>query len=393
MPENRDNALPMPDACAVAHSNRVVGFIQGAIASAGGAISFSRFMKIALYEPGLGYYSAGSRKFGEGGDFITGPELSTLYSRCLARACAAVIGQDSDAEILEIGGGSGIMAADMLEELARLDCLPARYRILEVSADLRERQESTLLDRLAAPRRQVGWLDDFPRQPISGVILGNEVLDALVCERFSITATGPEYLGVRKEGAGFGWTTLPADDDLADTVAEIEEDIGAPLPVGFESEYCPELKPWLASLAACLSSGLILFIDYGLPRRHYYHQQRSGGTLMCHYRQRAHMDPFVWPGLQDITAWVDFTAVAQAGIDAGLTLEGFTTQAAFLIGSGITELVEESSSERQRIEAAGQVRRLTMPGEMGEKFKVIGFGKGMTDTLPGLTLQDLSGSL
>jgi len=383
----------MPDACAAAHSKRVVGAILDEIASAGGAINFSRFMKIALYRPGLGYYSAGARKFGEGGDFTTGPELSPLYSRCLARACAAVIGQDSDAEILEIGGGSGVMAADMLEELARLDCLPSRYRILEVSADLRERQETALSDRFAAPPVQVSWLDDFPRQPISGVILGNEVLDALVCERFRITAAGPEYLGVKKEGAGFEWTTLPADDDLTNTVAEIEEDIGEPLPVGFESEYCPELKPWLARLAACLSSGLILFIDYGLPRRHYYHRQRSGGTLMCHYRQRAHMDPFVWPGLQDITAWVDFTALAQAGIDAGLTLEGFTTQAAFLIGSGITDLVEETSSERQRIEAAGQVRRLTMPGEMGEKFKVIGFAKGMNGTLPGLTLQDLSGSL
>jgi SAM-dependent MidA family methyltransferase len=239
----------------------------------------------------------------------------------------------------------------------------------------------------------VDWLDDFPQKPISGVILANEVLDALVCERFRMTSTGPQYLAVEKDGAGFGWTTLPADDELLNTIATIESDLGSPLPRGFESEYCPVLKPWLARLADCLSGGLILFIDYGLPRRHYYHHQRSGGTLMCHYRQRAHPDPFMRPGLQDITAWVDFTAVAQAGIDAGLTLEGFTSQAAFLIESGITDLVEETASGRQRIEAAGQVRRLTLPGEMGEKFKVIGLGKGLDGTLPGLTLQDLSGSL
>jgi SAM-dependent MidA family methyltransferase len=393
MPEHFDDTLPGPDADAMAHSTRVVDIVLEEIAAAGGAIRFSRFMTIALYQPGLGYYSAGSRKFGEGGDFVTAPELSPLFSRCLARACAAVLGQYDDAQILEVGGGSGIMAADMLGELARLDCLPSRYRILEVSADLRDRQETTLASRLPEPGGQVEWLDDFPQEPVSGVILANEVLDALACERFRITSTGPQYLAVKKEGAGLGWTTLPADDELLNTIGTIESDLGWSLPVGYESEYCPALKPWLTRLADCLSDGLILFIDYGLPRRHYYHQQRSGGTLMCHYRQRAHPDPFVWPGLQDITAWVDFTAVAQAGVDAGLTLEGFTSQAAFLIGSGITQFVEESPSDRHRIEAAGQVRRLTMPGEMGEKFKVIGFGKGLRETLPGLTLQDLSGSL
>ncbi len=393
MPEHRGNNLPAPDADAAAHSDRVVDMIVDEIRSVGGAIRFSRFMEIALYQPGLGYYSAGARKFGEGGDFITAPELSPLYSRCLARICASVIGRYDDAEIIEIGGGSGVMAADMLEELAWLDRLPSRYRMLEVSADLRKRQKSTLAARAAGLSERVDWLDDFPQKPVSGVILGNEVLDALVCERFRVTSKGPQYLAVERQEAGFGWTTLPADDELLNTIATIESDLACPLPEGFESEYCPLLKPWLARLAACLSSGLILFIDYGLPRRHYYHHQRSAGTLMCHYRQRAHPDPFIWPGLQDITAWVDFTAVAQAGIDAGLTLEGFTSQAAFLIECGITDLVEETASGRRRFEAAGQVRRLTLPGEMGEKFKVIGFGKGLDGTLPGLTLQDLSGSL
>ena len=392
MSEHHSRTLPRPGADAAEHSNRLVRVILDEISASGGSLKFSRFMQMALYEPGLGYYSAGSLKFGPDGDFVTAPELSPLFSRCLARACAEVVGQYDDAEIIEVGGGSGIMAADVLAELKRLDRSPRRYRILEVSADLRERQQARLADRGEQGDR-VEWLADFPVDPINGVILANEVLDALACERFRITSSGPKYLAVQKAGSGLGWTTLPADSELLEAIERIESDLETTLPEGFESEFCPQLGAWLQGLASCLSSGLILFIDYGLPRRHYYHHQRSGGTLMCHYRQRAHPDPFLWPGLQDITAWVDFTAVAEAGIDAGLALEGFTSQAAFLIGSGITTMVEEASTDRLRIEAAGQVRRLTLPGEMGEKFKVMGLGKGALQALPGLTLQDLSGSL
>jgi len=392
MPEHHHSTLPRPDADAAAHSDRVRRVILDEISAAGGTLRFSRFMQMALYEPGLGYYSAGSMKFGPDGDFVTAPELSPLFSRCLARACAGIISQHDDAEIIEVGGGSGIMAADVLAELQNLGRLPQRYRILEISADLRERQKIRLAGK-GGPCDRVEWLADYPAEPINGVILANEVLDALACERFRITSSGPRYMAVEKVGSGFGWTTLPADEQLLEAVERIESDLEAPLPEGFESEFCPQLGAWLQGLTSSLSSGLVLFIDYGLPRRHYYHRQRSGGTLMCHYRQRAHTDPFLWPGLQDITAWVDFTAVAEAGIDAGLTLEGFTSQAAFLIGSGIATMVEEVRTDRARIEAAGQVRRLTMPGEMGEKFKVMGLGKGSLQVLPGLTLQDLSGSL
>ena len=392
MPEHHHSTLPRPDADAAAHSDRVRRVILDEISAVGGTLRFSRFMQMALYEPGLGYYSAGSMKFGPDGDFVTAPELSPLLSRCLARACAGIISQHDDAEIIEVGGGSGIMAADVLAELQNLGRLPQRYRILEISADLRERQKIRLAGK-GGPCDRVEWLADYPAEPINGVILANEVLDALACERFRITSSGPRYMAVEKVGSGFGWTTLPADEQLLEAVERIESDLEAPLPEGFESEFCPQLGAWLQGLTSSLSSGLVLFIDYGLPRRHYYHRQRSGGTLMCHYRQRAHTDPFLWPGLQDITAWVDFTAVAEAGIDAGLTLEGFTSQAAFLIGSGIATMVEEVRTDRARIEAAGQVRRLTMPGEMGEKFKVMGLGKGPLQALPGLTLQDLSGSL
>ena len=392
MSEHHSRTLPRPGADAAEHSDRLVRVVLDEISASGGSLKFSRFMQMALYEPGLGYYSAGSLKFGPDGDFVTAPELSPLFSRCLARTCAEVIGQYDDAEIIEVGGGSGIMAAGVLAELKRLDRSPGRYRILEVSADLRERQQARLADRGEQGDR-VEWLADFPVDPINGVILANEVLDALACERFRITSSGPRYMAVQEAGSGLGWTTLPADSELLEVIERIESDLEATLPEGFESEFCPQLGAWLQGLASCLSSGLILFIDYGLPRRHYYHHQRSGGTLMCHYRQRAHPDPFLWPGLQDITAWVDFTAVAEAGIDAGLALEGFTSQAAFLIGSGITTMVEEASTDRLRIEAAGQVRRLTLPGEMGEKFKVMGLGKGALNALPGLTLQDLSGSL
>ena len=211
MPEHRDNNLSGPDADAAAHSDRVVDVVLDEIRSAGGAMRFSQFMKIALYQPGLGYYSAGAQKFGEGGDFVTAPELSPLYSRCLARTCASVIGRYDDAEILEVGGGSGVMAADMLEELARLDRLPSRYRILEVSADLRERQKLTLADRVAGLSERVEWLDDFPQEPISGVILGNEVLDALVCERFRMTSTGPVIpmpCAMSLSGGGQPWVII-----------------------------------------------------------------------------------------------------------------------------------------------------------------------------------------
>ncbi len=374
-------------------SGRVVEALHSAIADAGGAIRFSRFMEIALYQPGLGYYSAGARKFGEQGDFVTAPEISPLYSRCLARTCAQVLQLFEGAEILEIGGGTGVMAADLFQELECLDAGPARYRLLEISADLRQRQQATIAGRHDDHSDRFEWLDDFPQQQIHGVIIANEVLDALPAERFRITRDGPRYLGVGQAEDRLVAIEIAADDALLAAIELIESDLGAPLRAGYESEFCPGLASWIARVAGCLAGGVVLFADYGLPRRHYYHPQRSTGTLMCHYRHRAHTDPFKWPGLQDITAWVDFTAVAEAGSAAGLTVEGFTSQASFLIGSGIADLVEHDADTRRQVETAAQIRRLTLPGEMGESFKLMGLGREWHGDLPALSLHDQSGAL
>jgi SAM-dependent MidA family methyltransferase len=384
-------ALPPPDAEATAHSRRLVDRIIGEIADGDGAIPFSRFVELALYEPGLGYYSAGPAKFGPAGDFVTAPELGPLFGRCLARCAADVLGDLDGGEILEIGGGSGALAADLLAALGALGRPPERYRILEVSADLRARQRAHISRLDAALAARVEWLETVPAAPFRGLVLANEVLDALPFERFRIGAGQIRRLGVTVTDGRLGWAELPASPELAAAIAAIETDLGRRLPAGYESECCPGLGAWLRAVTAPLAAGAALFFDYGLPRRAYYHPERDRGTMMCHYRHRAHPDPFLWPGLQDIGAWVDFTAVADAGLAAGLELLGFTTQAAFLLGAGAESIVGEAGGSDPALAAAA--RRLLLPGEMGERFKVIGFARGWDGTLPGLTLSDLSGSL
>jgi SAM-dependent MidA family methyltransferase len=385
--------LPAPSPTALEHSRALTRRIQREIDAAGGAIRFSRFQELALYAPGLGYYSAGATRFGEAGDFVTAPEISPLFSRCVARACAPVLQDLGGGVIVELGAGSGRMAADMLAELAALGHAPAQYLILEVSADLRQRQAATL-ERLA-PRQAsaVRWLEQVPTG-IEGVIVGNEVLDALPVERFTIAADGARYLGVSRDADGFRWQPLPGDAALEQRLADLERLLGAPLPVGYTSEYCPALHDWTAAVAAGLERGLLLLIDYGLPRRELYRAERSAGTLRCHYRHRAHDDPFFCPGLQDITAWVDFTAVAEAATGAGLTLDGFTTQAGFLIGAGLLSMLDPNGAAgRKAIVQSRQVGQLVLPGHMGERCRVIAFSRDWPGTLPGLTAPDLSGSL
>lgn len=398
--EPDQDPLPQPDAAARAHSRAVTERISAEIADADGAIRFSRFMELALYEPGLGYYSAGAAKFGPAGDFVTAPELSPLFARCLARNCAAVLGSLPEAgQILELGAGSGAMAADLLLELERLDALPRRYLILEPSAGLKARQQRTLGDRAPGLVARVRWLDR-PPTGLSGVILANEVADALPCERFRIGEAGIEYLGVGLEDVGqrqrrFVWRTLPADAALREQAQRFTEALGGSLPAEYRSEWRPMLAPWLGQIAGSLQRGLLLIADYGLPRAQLYHPQRTDGTLICHYRHRAHPDPFLWPGLQDITAWVDFTAVAEAAQAQGLVLDGFTTQAAFLIASGLGEMLPapDHPDARERLSLIHQAGRLVLPGEMGERFKVAGFSRGWDGQCPGLTGDDLSGSL
>jgi SAM-dependent MidA family methyltransferase len=378
--------LPPPAPEGLEHSRRLAAHIREAIRTAGGVLPFARYMELVLYAPGLGYYSAGARKFGAAGDFVTAPELSPLFSRCLARQCAEVLTALKQGFILELGAGSGVMAVDLLAELQHLGLLPREYLILEVSADLKEQQRTLLAERMPELLSRVRWLDALPEN-FEGVILGNEVLDALPVERFRKVASGYAQYCVAEQGESFVWKELPASKGLSVALARLEQTLPAPLADGYTSEICAGLSPLLATLAATLTRGAVLFVDYGYERAAYYHADRSMGTLMCHYRQRAHADPFLYPGLQDITAQVDFTAVAEAATAGGLELAGYTTQAHFLLGLGIVELAGGE------MKAAQQVKLLTLPEEMGERFKAIGFTKGLEMELKGFGLRDLSRTL
>ena len=376
-----------------AHSERLLTVIRGEIAQHGGWISFARFMELALYAPGLGYYTAGARKFGRNGDFVTAPELSPLFSRCIATQCAEVLSASGGGDILEVGAGSALMAADILNELEALDQLPRRYLILEISADLRERQLATLSTRAARHLARVTWLDELPAA-LHGVIVANEVLDALPVDRFRIRSGRVNALGVSWQER-LDWSEAPASKPLEQRVRAIESQIGSSFAEGYTSEINLRLDPWLRSLAEVLEGGLMLLIDYGLPRRQYYREERRDGTLLCHFRQRFHSDPFVYVGLQDIGAWVDFTAVAETASEAGLTVAGFTTQAHFLMGLGIEQHLKEAGERElvERLSLARQAMLLTLPGEMGERFKVIGLARGVQQPLKGFAIRDLAASL
>ena len=379
------------------HSDAVAARLQEEIVAAGGGVSFERFMELALYAPGLGYYSAGSTKFGAAGDFVTAPEISDMFSRCVARQCAEVLvrtgGAGRGTEILELGAGTGRMAAKVLEALAAEGVLPDRYAILEVSADLAQRQRERLSALPAALRERVVWLDRLPERPVTGVILANEVLDALPCQRFVVGTDGVLELGVGLSAAGFVERVVAPEAALADAGTALLRELPEPLPTGYTSEICLRVEPWLAGVGACLGRGLMLLFDYGLPRSHYYHPQRVSGTLQCHFKQFAHDDPYINVGVQDITAWVDFTRVAEAGVAGGLDVAGFCTQAAFLLATGIERFVAEAVGTVEQARLAGEARRLLMPGEMGEAFKVMALTRDYDAGLTGLGLQDLRHSL
>ncbi|HKV97472.1 MAG TPA: SAM-dependent methyltransferase [Gammaproteobacteria bacterium] len=377
--------LPPPAPDALAHSARLRERMRAEIQAHGGAISFERYMDLALFAPGLGYYSAGARKFGAAGDFVTAPELSPLFGRCLAVQCAELLKLLGGGDVLELGAGSGAMAADLLAELETLGTLPERYWILEVSAELRERQRLTLTERAPALLQRVHWLERLPAA-FSGVILGNEVLDALPVSRFRRAVRGFEEYCVADRDGELVWQLRPASADLQSALAALEADLSQPLAAGYSSEICLRLPLLIASLADALTRGALLFTDYGYTRAGYYHPERHMGTLMCHYCQRVHDDPFLYPGLQDITAHVDFTAMTHAATQAGLTLAGYTTQAHFLLALGIAERGVDLYTARE-------VKLLTLPEEMGERFKAIGFVKGMDSALRGFSLRDLSHSL
>jgi SAM-dependent MidA family methyltransferase len=385
---------PALEADEAAHGAELAARIRAEIESAGGWISFARYMEMALYEPGLGYYSAGARKFGAAGDFITAPEVAPVFSRCLAAQCAEVLAALGGGDVLEFGAGSGAMATAMLAELEALGRLPGRYRILDVSADLRERQRATIEGAVPQLLERVEWLDRWPA-PFTGVVVANEVLDAMPVERFAWRGGVVETLGVSSGGDAFQWAAVPAPGALRDRVELIQSEIGADWPDGYVSEVNLGLEPWLAAAAATLERGVMFFVDYGLPRRELYSPERSSGTLLCHFRHRFHDDPFVRVGLQDVTAWVDFTAVAEAAQRAGLDVAGYTTQAHFLIGNGLSRHLADVSNVDlvQRVNLSRQVMLLTLPGEMGERFKAIALAKGCDVPLSGFAVRDLRHTL
>ena len=350
------------------------------ITASGGAIPFRRYMELALYAPGLGYYVGGAAKFGAGGDFVTAPELTPLFGRTLANPAAELLNAVPGGEVLEFGAGSGRLAADLLAALERLGALPARYLILEPSPELRDRQRATLAAAVPRLLGRVEWLDRLPER-FSGLVVANEVLDAMPVERFRITDNGPEAMWVTFYGDDLRAEWRPAGERLAEAVAAIEGEVGA-LPVGYESEWNPNIGPWVAALGAMLERGLVLLIDYGYPRPVYYHPQRERGTLRCHFRHQVVDDPLLLPGLQDITAHVDFTAVAEAADAAGLERLGYANQASWLLGCGLDRLLSafdpDDPATLDQLQAA---RRLLLPQGMGEVFKVMALGRGVEEPM------------
>lgn len=369
--------LPLPTSEAVVHSQHLIATIRQTISEAGGAIPFADFMAQALYTPGLGYYSAGVHKLGLQGDFITAPEISPLFSQCVARQCQQVLAAFNDSVILEFGAGSGKMAANILEELNQLACLPSRYFILEVSADLQQRQRATLQARVPELLNRVQWLDRLPEQPLQGVILANEVLDAMPVQRFHLDEqeisefyVSIDDLNAPPSETPFVWQILPTRNESLRIAVET---LRPTLPVGYISEINLALPAWVQSIADRLAAGMVLLIDYGFPCHEYYHPQRDQGTLMCHYQHWAHDDPLILTGLQDITAHVNFTAVAEAALTADLQISGYTTQANFLLACGLPELLSAHNSGDTKTywQLTQQAKILTLPSEMGELFKVM----------------------
>jgi SAM-dependent MidA family methyltransferase len=394
---NRPPPFPEPDADARIHSARLSALIRERIAAAGGALPFWSYMELALYAPGLGYYSAGARKFGADGDFITAPELGNLFARCVADAvCPVLAAIGAQAQFMEIGGGSGAFAESALKRFAERGVEPARYAILEPSADLRDRQRARLRERLPEHLAdRVEWLDAPLHDPWQGVVFANEVIDALPVSCFTVEQGQwlEACVAVGEEGA-FVWSTRPADVLLTQSLQHVERGLDARLEEGHRSQILPQLPFWLDAVAGSLERGALLFVDYGFPRREFYASGRRAGTLMCHYRHRAHDDPFLWPGLQDITASVDFTALTEAGTRIGFELAGYATQAHFLIGNGLGDALEAAQAlpDAERLRVVQEAKRLTLPDAMGERFQVLGFQRGV-DFEPAFAIGEMSGRL
>ncbi|MCK6412174.1 MAG: SAM-dependent methyltransferase [Azonexus sp.] len=381
------NRLPVPEAAALAHSQQLQATIADEIRAGGGWISFARFMELLLYAPGQGYYTAGARKFGADGDFVTAPEMTTLFAAALAAQAAQVMALSAP-RILEIGAGSGRLASDLLLALEASGNLPERYLILDLSADLRQRQHECIAARAPHLLSRVAWLDRLPESH-SGLVLANELLDAMPANIVAWREEGIQERGVELTATGFGWAERPADGALLAAAQEIAGQ--CQLAPGYESEISLANRAWVADWGQRLQCGALLLLDYGFPRREYYHPQRGRGTLMCHYRHYAHPDPFYLPGLQDVTVHVDFTAIIAAADVRGLDLLGYCNQGQFLLNCGILDRLAELPREgADYLRASNQVGKLLMPHEMGELFKVMAVGRGIETALLGFAGGDQS---
>lgn len=351
-----------------------------------GPISFARYMQMALYEPGLGYYVNGLRRFGAGGDFVTAPEHGALFARSIARMLDRVAGDlGSDWTLVELGPGTGVLARDLLRALEHP---PTRYLMLEPSAELREVQRETLAELPSGLASRLEWIDAPPQEPFEGALIGNEVIDALPVQRFRIADNGIQEGRVAWRSGRFEWAWVPADEHLRGLVKRIQGDLDEPLEPGYTSEVVPRLTEWLCTVTEPIARGMALMVDYGYPRSEYYHPSRSSGTLVCHYRHRAHFDPFVWPGLTDLSAFVDFTALAAGAHRCGMEVAGFTSQAGFVLGTGAGEELAQVDNEVERVRLAAELKRLVLPGEMGERFKVMSLTRDFGASFPEFDLSD-----
>lgn len=385
-----ESALPVPDREALAISQELSTRIAAEIARNGGWLSFARYMEMALYEPGLGYYSNPGQVFGAAGDFVTAPELTPLFGATLARQVSpwlkdpALAG--SGQVVLEVGGGSGMLAAQLLNALDNVGHHEVRYLILELSAERREHQRQTLKSLAPGLMDRVGWLETFP-ESFAGVVVANELLDAMPVQLFEWQADAEaelQEMGVTWVDGQFAWAPRPADAVLTETVTALRNRLG---PEGaqwhspYRSEICPAQQAWMRTLADCMTAGVVMLLDYGFAAPEYYHPQRNQGTLMCHYRHRSHADPFLWPGLSDITAHVDFTALARAATAEGFSLVGYTSMAAFLLNAGLLDELADLPREPESFwfAQAQAVQQLISEAEMGELFKVIAFEKNLRE--------------
>lgn len=394
MPYPRTSGLPTPDYASAAHSERLRELITDRIRQSGGSVSFAEFMQLALYEPGAGYYSAGATKLGAAGDFVTAPEISSVFGRVIARQCAEVLRQVGNGSILEFGAGSGKLAVDILTALDSLGALPAHYRILEISPDLQRRQRRRLQSELPQFTGRIEWLDRLP-DAHRGVVIANEVLDAMPVERFRRRDQLVEQQRVAAHDGGFRFVYSPAPPALRRAVHRIEDDLGHRLPPSYVSEVSMAAAGWISDIGSLLERGLALIFDYGVSRREYYAGDRTDGWLRCHFRQHAHSDPLILVGIQDITAWVDFSAIAEAAVACGLSVAGYAPQSLFLAAGGLQQELRALAEldVEQQLAMSAQIKTLTLPGEMGENVKCIGLERGPLEPLTAFALSDRTHTL